>query len=75
MMSDKGLKLFDKCAAEFVYTPVPSGGIVYLFFWGDNKMYTPSTIANSQKTPNEINQTGAIANVRILVQQVILEDI
>ena len=32
MMSGKGLNLFDECAAECVYTSVPSGRIVYLFF-------------------------------------------
>ena len=34
-------------------------------------MYTCGTIANSQITPTEINKNGAIAKVRILVEQVI----
>ena len=35
-------------------------------------MYTPGTIANSQMTPTKINKNGAIAKVRVLVEQVIL---
>ena len=35
-------------------------------------MYTPGTIANSQWTPTKINRSGAVAKVRILVEQVIL---
>ena len=35
-------------------------------------MYTPGTIANSQMTPTTIKKNGAIAKVRILVEQVIL---
>ena len=38
-------------------------------------MYTPDIIANSQRTPTKINKNGAIAKVRILVEQVILEGI
>ena len=34
-------------------------------------MYIPSTIANSQRTP-EINKDGAIAKERILVEQMIM---
>ena len=36
-------------------------------------MYTSGTIANSQMTPTKINnKNGAIAKVRVLVEQVIL---
>ena len=38
-------------------------------------MYKPGTIANSQRTPTKINKNGAIAKLRILVEQVILEGI
>ena len=38
----------------------------------DSKMYTPSTMANTQRTSTKINKNGAIAKVRILVEQVIL---
>ena len=32
-------------------------------------MYTPGTIANSHSTPTEVNKSGSIATVRILVKQ------
>ena len=35
-------------------------------------MYTPGTIVNSQMMPTKIKKNGAIVNVRILVEQVIL---
>ena len=35
-------------------------------------MYISGTIRNPQKTPTEINKNGAIAKVRILVEQKIL---
>ena len=38
----------------------------------DNKMYTSSSIANSQSTPTSINGTGVNAKLSILVEQVIL---
>ena len=51
-------------------TSVPSR-IVHLFFLRDSKMYTPGTIANSQRTSTKI-KNGAITKVRILVEQVVL---
>ena len=59
--------IFDKCAAEFVY--------LYPSSWGDNKMYRPGTITNSQTMPTKINKNGAIPKVRILVKQMIREGI
>ena len=73
-MSDKGLNLFEEYGAECVH--LHSGRIVYLFFLrGQYNVYTPGTIANSQRTPTEINKNGATAKVRILVGQVILYSI
>ena len=63
MMSDKGLNIFDECAAECVH--LASGRIVPHL--PENKMYTPDTIANSQRMPTKINKNGAIAKVKILV--------
>ena len=40
--------------------------------WGDNKMYTPRTIANSKMMPTKRSKNGAIAKVRILVSEEIL---
>ena len=42
---------------------------------GNSKMYTSGTIANSQKMPTEINKNDVIAKVKILVENVILQDI
>ena len=41
---------------------------------GHSKMYTPSTIANSEtdRMPTKINKNGAVAKVRILVELGIL---
>ena len=63
MMSDKGLNIFDVCAAECVH--LPSGRIVSHL--PENKMYTPDTIANSQRMTTKINKNGAIAKIKILV--------
>ena len=38
-------------------------------------MHTPGTIANSQRTPTDINKNGTIARVRLLWEQVMMEDI
>ena len=38
-------------------------------FRGKDKMYTCDSIANLQRTPVEINKFGAIAKVRVLVEQ------
>ena len=71
-MADKGLNLFDECTAEFVYLcPKKSASSS----WGDTKMYTPGTIANSQRMQTKINKNCAIAKVRLLVEQKILEGI
>ena len=72
MMQDKGLNLFDECAAECVYTFAPSGRIVYLFFL--RGQLTVHTWHHSKFT-EDVNKNGAIAKVRILVKQVILKGI
>ena len=43
--------------------------------WGDSKMHTYGTIANSQGMADETNENDAISTVRILVQKVIMSDI
>ena len=47
IVTDKGLKLFDNCAAEFVYL-CPQEEECTSFSWGHSKIYTLGTIANSQ---------------------------
>ena len=44
-MADKVVNLFDKCAAECVHL-YPEVEVHLFFLLRDNKMYTPSTIAN-----------------------------
>ena len=46
-MSDKGLNLFDDCAAECVYL-CPQKEECTVSFWEHSKIYTPGTIGNSQ---------------------------
>ena len=48
-MADEGLNLFNECAAECVHL-CPQEKECASSSWGDSKMYTPGTIANSQGT-------------------------
>ena len=75
-MTDKGLNLFDDCAAECVHL-CPQEEQRTSSSWGHNKMYTPGTMANSQtdRTPTKINKNGAVAKVRLLVELGILKGI
>ena len=70
-MTVKGFNIFDECAAI----------CVHLFpqeeeceeectssSWGDSKMYTSSSIANSQSMLTEINECRVIIKIRILVE-------
>ena len=63
-MAEKGLNLFDECAAEYVHL-YPQEEEWTSSSWGDSKMYTPGTVANSQtdrqKMPMNINKNGAVA--------------
>ena len=70
-MVEKGVNLFDECISECVHL-CPQLEECISSSWGDSKMYTPGTIANSQRIPTKINKNSAIAEVRILVKQVIL---
>ena len=42
---------------------------------GHSEIYTSGSIANSQRMPTEINKTGTIAKMKILVEQVMVWDI
>ena len=72
-MRDKGLNLFDECAAGMCISEL-SGRRVYSSSWEHSKIYTPDTKANSQidRAPTEINKNGAVIKVRILVDRGIL---
>ena len=70
-MADKGLNLFDECAAECVDL-CPKEEERTSSSCEDGKICIPGTIANSQRTPTKVNKNGATAKVRTLVEQVIL---
>ena len=59
-MTDKGFTLFDQCLhmssqeEECICSS-----------WEDSKMYTPGSIASSQRMLTEINESGATAKIRI----------
>ena len=55
MMSDKGLNLFDECAAECVHL-LPQEEQCLFNSKMYNKMDTPGTIANSQRMLTKINK-------------------
>ena len=63
IIADKSFNLFDECAAKCVYL-CPQEDECTSSSWGDSKMHSPSTIANSQRMPNKINKIVAIAKHR-----------
>ena len=66
-MTDKGFNLFDECAARCVHLS-PQEEECTSPSWGGSKMYTSGSIANSQRMLTEINESGAIAKIRIWVE-------
>ena len=71
IMAGKGLNLSDGCVAECVDQCTQEEKCTSSYC-GNSEMYTPGTIANSQRIPTKINKNGAIPKVIILVEQVIL---
>ena len=67
IMTDKGFYIFDefttRCVHLFSQEKECSSSS-----WGDSKMYTSSSIANSQRMQTEINESGFIAKIRIQVE-------
>ena len=66
MMADKDFKRFDEYAVRCVHLSPQEEE--FRFQSSDSK---ECSIANSERTPIEINKTNAITIVRILVEQVI----
>ena len=64
-MIDKGLNLFDECAARCVHA---SPQECTSSSWGDSKMYTSDSIANSQRILTEINESRIITKVSVWVE-------
>ena len=70
-MANKSLKLFDECVAECVHLYSQEENCTSSFL-RESKMYTPGTTANSQGAPTNINKSGVVPKVRILLEQVTL---
>ena len=66
MMADEDFKRFDEYAVRCVHLSPQEEG--FRFQSSDSK---ECSIANSERTPIEINKTNAITIVRILVEQAI----
>ena len=62
-MTNKGFNVFDECVHLS-----PQEEECISSSWGDSKMYTSGSIANSQRMLTEINGSGAIAKMRIWVK-------
>ena len=69
-MSDKDLNLFDEYATECVHL-CPQEEECTSFSWGDNKNIRSWHHSKFTEDAN-LNKNGAIAKVKILVEQVIL---
>ena len=66
-MTEKWFNLFDECAARCVHL-FPQKEECTSSSWGDSKMYTSGSIANSQRMLTEINESGATVKIKILVE-------
>ena len=66
-MKDKGFNLFDKCAARCAHL-FPQEEQCSSSSWGDSKMYTSGSTANSQMILTETNEINAITKIRIWVE-------
>ena len=67
MMTGKGFNLFDEYAARCAHLS-PQEEECTCFSWGDIKMYTSGSTANSQRMLTEINKNGCTAKIRIWVE-------
>ena len=63
-MTDKAFNYFDKCAARCVHL-FPQEEECTSSSWGDSKVYTSSSIANSQRMETERNESGTIAKIKV----------
>ena len=66
-MTDNRFNIFDECATRCVLLFPQEEEWTYSS-WEDSKMYTSSSIANSQRNQTEINESGTIAKIRIWVE-------
>ena len=66
-MTEKEFSLFDECAARCVHLFTQEEKCTSSS-WGDSKIYTSGSIANSQRMRTEINESAAIAKIKIWVE-------
>ena len=66
-MTHKVFDLFDECAARCVDLFLKKEEYISSF-WGDSKMYTSGSMTNSQTMLTEINESGALAKIRIWME-------
>ena len=71
-LTDKGFNVFDGCASRCVNQSPQEEELqeeeCNSSSSGDSKVYTSGSIASSQRMPTEINESGAIAKIRISVE-------
>ena len=70
-MGDIGLNLFDECSAKSLHLSPQEENRITSSWRDRGRMDTPSSVSNLQRTLTEI-KNGAIAEGRILVEQVIM---
>ena len=63
-MTDKAFNYFDECAARCVHL-FPQEEECTSSSWGESKVYTSSSIANSQRIETERNESGTMAKIKI----------
>ena len=73
-MTDKVFNLFDECTARCVHL-FPQEEECSYSSWGDSKMYTSGSIANSLRILIEINESGVITKTIEFEWKLILSDI
>ena len=66
-MTDKGFNLFQKCATICAHL-FPQEEECTSSSWGDSKMYTSDSIANSQMILTEINESRIITKVSVWLE-------
>ena len=70
-ITDKGFSVFDGCTSRCVNQSPQEEELQQecnSSSWGESKVYTSGSIASSQRMPTEINESGAIAKIRISVE-------
>ena len=67
IITEKGFNLFYEYATRCVHL-FPQEELCTSFSWGDSKMYTSSSLANSQRMLTKINKRGAIVKIRVWLE-------